>query len=144
MRRRTQNQDGDGMSLLEHPKSPGAEDDVAPGPSSIKGSGQLDRELPDFMNAGEDQLQTGNGSGDEDNGSPLKRNGCLSHPIREWGMESVVERSSEKICEAAHEEPCPPHKEHLAQDDLASDWGRVCSSGTIICLSMHTPNFWKP
>lgn len=48
-------------SPLEHLESPGDENDAAPGPSSIGGSGRLDRELPTFTNAGEDQLQTGNG-----------------------------------------------------------------------------------
>lgn len=41
---------GDGTSPLERPESPGAEDDTDSGPYSIGVSGQLDRELPAFMN----------------------------------------------------------------------------------------------
>lgn len=55
--------DGYGTSPLEHLESPEAERDAVPGPSVTGGSGHPDRELPAFMKAEDDRLQTG--SGDE-------------------------------------------------------------------------------
>lgn len=51
--------DGDSMSPLECLESPEAEDNAGRGHSGIGGSGQQDRELPAFKNAGEDRVQTG-------------------------------------------------------------------------------------